>query len=84
MCVEIEKIYDGAICGETEVTIDLIGDEANKLKEALAVVRLYEKKALRAAKINKKEYTGLEGLISFNYNVKKDKVIVNIKEGAIG
>ena len=83
MSVAVKKIFNGPINGEQEVTIDLTKEQAEELKKALALVRNYEKQALKAAKISKKE----SDWIMVDYTIQKGgyhKLIVNIQDGACG
>lgn len=76
----VKKIFSGPVSGELEVTIGITKEQADELKQALAVVQRYEKQALKAAKVSKKE----SDWVMLSYAVKNDKVIVNIQDGACG
>ncbi len=82
---KVIKNWSSAVAGSHNVTIDIIKEEANELRQALAVIQKYEKEALRSYK-NKLKYNPKKSSdwCEISYCVKNDKVIVTIEDGMAG
>lgn len=82
--LEIKDVFQGAVSGQTDVSIALEQGEAVKLREALALIQKYEKAALKAMR-EEKNYSPTESdWHNIQYAVKNDRIIVKIKDGMAG
>jgi len=82
--LEVKDVAQGAVSGQTDVSISLEPGEAAKLREALALIQRYEKAALKAIKGEKKYSPTESDWHNIQYAVKNDRIIVKIKDGMAG
>jgi hypothetical protein len=84
MKIENIKELPGIVSSQTDVILILDSkEEAQKLRDALAVVDRYRKVAFKALK-DKHIEPERSDWYSVSYCVKNDKVIVSIKDGMAG
>ena len=76
MTIEVSSIWQGAVCGEHQVAIDISREQADELRKALSIVQKYEKMALAVYKES--------DWCEIDYSVKNDKVLVLIRDGMAG
>ena len=85
MKIEVSRIWQGAVCGEHQVAIDISREQADELRKALSIVQKYEKMALAVYKDKYKYNPDKESdWCEIDYSVKNDKVLVLIRDGMAG
>ncbi len=85
MNVESAKLLPGsAVWGAIKVSIGICKEEYDELKAALAIVYKYEKAAIQAIKHEYNQDPKGSEWCEISYGVKKDRVLVTVRDGMSG